>query len=318
MNYRPLGKTGLSVSEIGFGTWQMGGISWAAPDDSTCLSLLRQAYEAGINYFDVSPSYGNGRSEILVGKAFSGTQRDKVIYSAKIGVLEDGTYHGFWSRRQLLESFEQTLRRLNTTYVDFLALHAPPMDVLKSGYAFALLRQLKAEGKARFVGVSLEAQPEEALIAVEHGEIDILQFRFNLLFPEAGRIMNVAHEKGVGLVVNSPFGHGYLSGRYENYDDVPDSDYPKGPFRASKPRELVEGMIRNANAFKTLVGRDASSLSQLALKFILSHAAVGCVIPGLRAPEELHDCLAAANGQYLSPPMLRQIQEVYENNVGRG
>ena len=127
----------------------------------------------------------------------------------------------------------------------------------------------RPKAKLRFVGVSLEAQPEEALIAIEVGDIDILQIRFNLLFPEARRIMSVVQERGIGLVVNSPFGHGYLSGRYESYEDILDSDYPKGPFRASKPRELVEGMIRNANAFRLLLGPEASSPSHLALKFIL-------------------------------------------------
>src|SRR6266404_5457544 len=134
MNHRKLGKTGVEISEVGFGTWQLGGISWVAPKDQECISLLRRAFDSGINLFDVSPSYGNGRSETLVAGAV-GNHRNEIFISGKVGVLEDGTYHGFWSERQLLESVEQSLQRLKTDYVDFLALHAPPMDVLKAGYA---------------------------------------------------------------------------------------------------------------------------------------------------------------------------------------
>src|SRR5689334_4362567 len=120
MRYRSLGRTGLTASEIGFGTWQLGGISWNSPTDEECLALLRRAFECGINLFDVSPSYGNGRSEMLVGAAFH-KNREQVIITGKVGVLEDGTYHGFWSERQLAESLEQSLRRLKTDYFDFLA-----------------------------------------------------------------------------------------------------------------------------------------------------------------------------------------------------
>lgn len=315
MKYRKLGNTGLNISEIGFGTWQLGGISWVSPSENECLKLLNQAYDSGINLFDVSPSYGNGRSETLVGKAFS-NRRDKVFISGKVGVLEDGTYHGFWSIRQLLESLEQSLQRLKTDYIDFLALHTPPMDVLKSGYALDFLYSMKEQGKVRFVGVSLEAQPEEALIALNQG-IDILQIRYNLLFPEAERIFPIVEKKSVGLIINSPFGHGYLTGQYSCYDDINEGDYPKGAFRATKPYELVEGMIQNANIFKELAGGNSLSPTHLALKFILSDNLVSATIPGHRSLEELNDNLQAANNELLSKFLLKEIEDVYQATILR-
>lgn len=309
MNYRKLGKTGVEISEVGFGTWQLGGISWVAPSDQECVSVLRRAFDSGINLFDVSPSYGNGRSETLVARAV-GDHRNEVFISGKVGVLEDGTYHGFWSERQLLESVEQSLKRLNTSYFDFLALHAPPMDVLKAGYALDLLNRLKEKGMTRFIGVSLEAQPEEALIALRHG-IDILQIRFNLLFPEAKRIFTTVAKKGVGLLINSPFGHGYLTGRYRCYEDINEGDYPKGAFRATKPRELVEAMISKANLVQ-LMGTDNSlSATHAAMKFILAHDQVSSVIPGHRSPQELDDNLAAAAGMTLSTSQFRQAENIF-------
>jgi aryl-alcohol dehydrogenase-like predicted oxidoreductase len=308
MNYRELGKTGAKVSEIGFGTWQLGGISWVAPSEAECLSLLCQAFDRGVTLYDVSPSYGNGRSETLVGKAFR-KRRERIFISGKVGVLEDGTYHGFWSRRQLLESVEQSLHRLGTDHLDFLALHAPPMDVLKSGYALEFLCELREKGMTRFIGVSLEAQPEEALIALRQG-IDILQIRFNLLFPEARRVFPVVAEKGAGLLINSPFGHGYLTGRYHCYEDIAEGDYPKGAFRATKPRELVEGMIGKANAFGGLMDANSTSPTHAALKFILSHPSVSSVIPGHRSQTELEDNLAAADGRFLREHVMA-ADEIY-------
>ena len=310
MRYRKLGGTGLSVSEIGFGTWQIGGISWVAPSDEDCVSLLRRGFDAGINLFDASPSYGNGRSEALIAEAFHG-MRDKIILSGKLGVLEDGTYHGFWSRRQLLESLEQSLRRLKTDYIDFLSIHAPPMDVLKAGYALELLAKLKAEGKARFIGVALEAQPEEALIALDQG-IDVLQIRFNLLFQEARRVFSVVAEKGVGLLINSPFAHGYLSGRYKTYDDINDGDYPKGNFRASKPRELVEQLIRKANAFAGLANGATPTVPRAALKFVLAHEVVSSAIAGHRSVPELDDNVTASDGVYASAADVHRAAEIYQ------
>jgi len=305
-----LGRTGLDVSEIGFGTWQLGGISWVSPGEKDCLFLLRHAFESGINLYDVSPSYGNGRSETLVGTAFEADRKD-VLISGKVGVLEDGTYHGFWSERQLRESLEQSLRRLKTDYFDILTLHAPPMDVLKAGYALELLHRLKETGMARFIGVSLEAQPEEALIALKQG-IDILQIRLNLLFPEARKVFTAAAAKEVGVVINSPFGHGYLSGRYSTYQDIADGDYPKGPFRATKPPELVGAMIRNANAFKELVTNGVSSLASAALKFTLAFKEVSSVVPGHRSMAELQDNLATSKSGPLSAGEVVHAETIYE------
>jgi aryl-alcohol dehydrogenase-like predicted oxidoreductase len=312
MKYRLLGNTGLTVSEIGFGTWQLGGISWNSPTDPECIALLHKAFDRGINLFDVSPSYGNGRSEMLAGSAFH-KNRDKIIITGKVGVLEDGTYHGFWSERQLVESLEQSLRRLRTDYLDFVALHTPPMDVLKSGYALELLRRLKEKGKARFIGVSIEAQPEEALIALEKG-IDVLQIRFNLLFPEARRVFAMVARKDVGLIINSPLAHGYLSGRYQSYEDIDEGDYPKGSFRASKPHELVEGMINKANAFRELSNASATSLPEIAIKFILAHDIVSSVIPGHRSLVELESNLHSAN-DYLSYEELQKAETIYRRVV---
>jgi aryl-alcohol dehydrogenase-like predicted oxidoreductase len=305
---RKLGSTGISISEIGFGTWQLGSISWVSPSEQECVALLQRAFDRGVTLYDVSPSYGNGRSETLVAKAFP-RNRDKVLISGKIGVLEDGTYHGFWSERQLLESLEQSLHRLQTDYLDILSLHAPPMDVLKSGYALDLLHRLKKKGVVRFIGVSLEAQPTEALIALHHG-IDILQIRFNLLFPEAEQVFQVATEKNVGLIINSPFAHGYLSGRYRRYEDIADGDYPKGPFRATKPRELVEGMIKAANAFDRTEKLGNRSLSQTALCYVLSHP-ISSVVPGHRSIHELDDNLAVSDQESFSAADLGSIREIY-------
>lgn len=312
---RLLGATGAKISEIGFGTWQLGGISWVSPSEQESVKLLQRAFDNGVTLYDVSPSYGNGRSETLISKAL-GDQRNGIFISGKIGVLEDGTYHGFWSERQLMESLEQSLRRLHTDYFDILSLHAPPMDVLKSGYALALLQRLKAKGLVRFIGVSLEAQPIEALIALNQG-IDILQIRFNLLFPEAEQIFHIVNEQKVGLIINSPYAHGYLSDRYRSYEEIADGDYPKGPFRATKPRELVEGMINAVNSFRSFASSIGQSLPQISLRYILSHKLVSSVVPGHRNMRELDDNLATSNLKSFDDAELDRLRHIYDDAVMR-
>lgn len=318
MNYRQLGKSAVKVSEIGFGTWEIGGMSWVAPSADECIALLRRAFDLGVNLFDVAPSYGNGRSEILVGKAFRG-KRDQVIISAKLGIVEDGTYQGRWSKRELLETLNNSLIRLETDYVDILSLHLPPaggMDILKAGYALELLCELKEQGKTRLVGVTMEAMPEEALIALYQG-IDVLQPRFNLVFPEARRVFPVVTEKGAGLIINAPFAHGYLTGRYKTYDDIDEADYPKRQFKSAKPRELVEGMIKSANAFQALVGGSARSMTHAALKFILAHEVVSSTIPGHRRAAELEDNVAAADSTYFTGEELAKAEDIYHQEILR-
>lgn len=314
-NQRLLGATNISVPVVGFGTWQLGGISWVSPSEDECIALLKRAFDRGVTLFDVSPSYGNGRSETLVSKALQG-QRSKILISGKIGVLEDGTYHGFWSERQLMESLEQSLRRLQTDYFDILSLHAPPMDVLKSGYALDLLHSLKSKGMVRFIGVSLEAQPVEALIALNYG-IDILQMRFNLLFPELAKIFGTVSEKKVGLIINSPFAHGYLSDKYRSYEEIPDGDYPKGPFRATKPRELVNGMIRAVKPFRDYASAQGQSLPQAALRYILSHELVSAVVPGHRTVSELEDNLVSGESSAFPNEKIIQLNNIYADVMGR-
>jgi aryl-alcohol dehydrogenase-like predicted oxidoreductase len=188
------------------------------------------------------------------------------------------------------------------------------MDVLKAGYALDMLHQLKQKGLTKFIGVSLEAQPEEALIAMEHG-IDVLQIRFNLLFPEAIKVFPTVAKKEIGLIINSPFAHGYLSGRYRTYEDIADGDYPKGPFRATKPPELVEAMIRRANAFSELTRQSGLSLSSAALKYTLTYKDVSSVIPGHRTETELDENVATSGAGPFLGEETKLAEQVYHRVV---
>src|SRR5262249_40374953 len=167
MNYRALGRTGLSVSEIGFGAWGIGGrtvgtTSYGDTNDMTSLAALRAALEARITFFDTSAAYGNGHSEKLIGQAFKGS-RSRVIVATKAG-YEAWDRPPDFSAAAITASAEASLRRLDSDYIDLLQLHNAPTAVLQSDGVRAAMDRLLASGKIRAWGASAKS-PADALHA---------------------------------------------------------------------------------------------------------------------------------------------------------
>ena len=173
MRYRPLGKTGLQVSEIGFGAWGIGGrtveqTSYGDTDDRTSLAALDRALERGITFFDTSAAYGNGHSEALIGQAVRG-KRSRAVIATKAG-YEAWDQAPDFSPSAIVASTERSLARLGTDYLDLLQLHNPPLDVVTAPAVREALAGLVQSGKIRAWGVSAKG-PEEALQALRACEI---------------------------------------------------------------------------------------------------------------------------------------------------
>ena len=165
MKYRPLGKTGLTVSEIGFGAWGIGGrtsgtTSYGDTDDRTSLAALGRALDSGITFFDTSAAYGDGHSEALIGRAFGGC-RDKVVIATKAG-YESWDRPPDFSADAVVASTEKSLARLRSDYVDLLQLHNPTSEVLGDERLREALARLKAAGKIRAWGVSAKSRPRRS------------------------------------------------------------------------------------------------------------------------------------------------------------
>ena len=164
MNYRTLGRTGLRVSEVGFGAWAIGGpsklgdveIGWGGVDDAASLRAIEAAFDAGVTFFDTSDAYGAGRSEVLIGKALR-AKRDQVVIATKVGnrTSADGKWVKDFSKQWILEGIEASLKRLGMEYVDLYQLHSPTDTADYREEAFEALEALKVKGKIRYYGVSV-------------------------------------------------------------------------------------------------------------------------------------------------------------------
>jgi aryl-alcohol dehydrogenase-like predicted oxidoreductase len=301
MKYRPLGRTGLSVSEIGFGAWGIGGrtageTSYGATDDTRSLAALDRAFECGITFYDTAPAYGDGHSEELIGAAFAG-MRERVVIATKAG-LESFERAPDFSPNGLRRTLDRSLARLRTSYVDLFQLHNPPSGLFREApEVYATLQALVEEGKTRSFGVSVKA-PEEALAMLEHHPIPSVQMNLNMLDVRAAvsGLLEMAAARGVGIIARTPLCFGFLSGAVTR-----DTVFPEGDHRRRWPRPQLERWIDGARAMHEAAAAPSDQTqSQVALRFCLSFPAVAVVIPGILTPEEAEENGAASDAGPLS------------------
>ncbi|MBT2703038.1 aldo/keto reductase [Bacillus sp. ISL-35] len=213
MNYRQLGSTGIKVSEVGFGAWQLGNArDWEGMEDKQAIRLVHEALDHGCNFFDTAPNYGGGKSESLLGEALSG-RRSAAVISSKFGHHPDKTLN--FDSQNIRSSVEDSLRRLKTDYLDLLLLHNPPFEIL-TGVTdhFEVLETLKKEGKIRAYGASVDSGNEMEEI-VQSTDSQVIEVMFNIFHQEPRSAFTMAAEKNVGLIVKVPLDSGWLSGKYD-------------------------------------------------------------------------------------------------------
>ncbi|HEV2743232.1 MAG TPA: aldo/keto reductase, partial [Rubrobacter sp.] len=226
MKYRNLGNTDIAVSEVGFGVWTVSTGWWGEVVDDRSVRLLRQAHERGINYFDTADTYGSGKGETLLADAF-GHMRDEVVISTKIGY--DFYNHTArrgqqerpqdWSEGFLRFALEQSLKRLDTDYIDFLQLHNTKMDAAENDELFALMQSFMDEGKIRSYGAALGPKigwRDEGIKMMRERDLAGLQMIYNLLEQDPGRdLIEAARDTNTSLVVRVPHSSGMLEGKYD-------------------------------------------------------------------------------------------------------
>lgn len=313
MRYRPLGKTGLRVSEIGFGAWGIGGrtveqTSYGDTDDRTSLAALDRALERGITFFDTSAAYGNGHSEELIGHAVRG-RRSRAVITTKAG-YEAWDQAPDFSPSAIVASTERSLARLGTDYLDLLQLHNPPLDVVTAPAVREALAGLVASGKIRAWGVSAKG-PDEALQALRACEIAVIQANFNMMDVRVltSGLLAEVERLGIGFIARTPLCFGFLSGTIGH-----DSVFPAGDHRARWPRaqlaNWVDGAADLMAAISTVPGAAAA---QAALRFCLSFPAVSTAIPGIMRPLEADQNAAASLLGPLPPQAVEAILEINRN-----
>lgn len=323
MRFRTFPNTDVTVSEIGFGVWTLITGWWGEKTDDQAVDLLRQAVDLGVTFFDTGDTYGNGRGESILAKAFP-TDRDKVVIGTKFGYDIYSPIERPRGQRELPHDWrpefvryacEQSLKRLGTDYIDLYQLHNPRMDAILNDDLFAELDKLRDEGKIRAYGAALGP----AIGGTEHGDealrarpMAALQIIYNLLEQDPGRrFFPIARETGTGILVRVPHSSGLLEGKYTE-----DTTFPPTDHRGHRPRSwLIDGLKKLAQLGFLTEGRDAT-IGQMALKFVLAEPAVMSALPNIYDADQLVEFAAASDLLDLTAEDLSRIEALYGADFG--
>ncbi|MFP4536047.1 MAG: aldo/keto reductase [Spirochaetaceae bacterium] len=320
MNYRRLGKTGMKISEVSLGTWQVGGGWGGAFDDKTAEAILNHAIDQGINFIDTADVYDAQKSEAAVGRVVR-SRGEEVFVATKCGRQISPHVNEGYTPEVLRKFVEDSLRNTGLETLDLIQLHCPPTQVYYRPEIFELFDRLKEEGKIRNLGVSVE-KVEEALKAIEYENVTTVQIIFNMFrhrprerfFPEA-----VA--KDVGVIVRVPLASGLLTGKFDKSTTFDESDhrnfnregaaFDKGEtFSGVEYEEALEAV----DELKSVLPRE-NSLVHSALRWVLDHSAVSTVIPGASKVEQLTQNVKASDLPPLTAEAHASVNRIYRNRI---
>lgn len=305
MKQRAFGSTGMQVSEIGLGAWQLANPDWNLHDRGEALRIVQTALDAGCNFFDTAPGYGQGRSEELLGQGLGQARKDVVICTKFSHHTPEGAPD--FAPQHIRAVLEGSLRRLQTDYIDILLLHNPPRELMDGRTAphYEELERLRAAGLIREYGVSLDWRAELETVVSTTASRAVEVF-FNAFYQEPQPAFRRAQERGVGLIVKVPLDSGWLSGRYRGgsrFDDI----------RRRWPPEVVARRGALVEQFAALVPPGVS-LTHAALQFCLAQPEVSTVIPGPKSVAQTLDNFAAAERQ-LPAETVEAIRELWEHAI---
>ena len=295
MKYRKFGKTDLTVSEIGFGAWAIGGnavigntpIGWGPADDNTSVAALKKAMDVGINFFDTADFYGLGHSENLIGKELRNNK--EVIIATKVGHREiDNSIQLDYSKEYIIEACEKSLKRLKRDCIDYYQLHSARMQHFEKEHCIEAMEILKTQGKIRHWGLSLNTfVPEpEAKYLMEKKAGEGFQLVFNLINQIALPLIEDAGKKGFGIIARMPLQFGLLTGKFSNDAKFAEDDHRH--FRLTEEIISTTNKILNEKIW-VLCKKYNISKTSLALSFIVSFDEISTVIPGIRTAQHAID-----------------------------
>ncbi len=281
LSRRKLGKSGLEVSEIGFGLWAAGGDQWGATDDKAIFDAIDYALDRGVNFFDTADVYGNGHSEELLGKAMQG-RREKFIVATKIGWRDFDGERGrsaYTTIDRLVAGVESNLRRLNTSYIDVIQSHIdfrdPTMEVIVEGF-----QHLQREGKVRAYGVSTSDFTYLRAFN-QDGNCATLQIDYSILNRTSEKdILPYCQQNNIGVIVRGALAMGILAGKFTAETRFPDGDFRRRWHENDDEYQIFLNDLQTVEQLRPLA-HDRSP-AQLAMQFVLAHPAVTTVIPGIK------------------------------------
>jgi aryl-alcohol dehydrogenase-like predicted oxidoreductase len=291
MQFRKFGTTDLQVSEIGFGSWAIGGdatigntaIGWGPADDATSRKAIKAALDAGINFFDTADIYGLGHSEDLLGSTLPVSG---VIIATKVGNVSRNDQFTFdYSKEHILSACEQSLERLNRDVIDYYQLHTARIKHLKDGECIEAMQWLQQQGKIRYWGISLNTFDPfpEADFFMDYDLGSGFQLVLNLINQRGLTLIKKAAARGYGIIARMPLQFGLLTGKFteDSQFDITDHRHNRlTPQIINSSSEALQGIWELCNKYQI-------SKTQLAMSYILSYTEVSTVIPGIRTPEHV-------------------------------
>ncbi|MBV8363985.1 MAG: aldo/keto reductase [Candidatus Eremiobacteraeota bacterium] len=324
MKYRRYPNTDLTVSELGFGLWTTSTGWWGEKSDDEAVALLRKALDLGVTLFDAADTYGNGRSEEQVAKAFAG-KRDRVVYATKFG-YDFYNYAGERKGQQEIPAdfspqfvrfaLEQSLRRLQTDTIDLYQIHNAHLEQIESDELFALLESFKSEGKIRYYGVALGPAIGwlvEGIEAASKRNITSVQMIWNILeqFP-GNEMLRAAYEADAdtGYMVRVPHSSGMLEGKY-----TAQTTFPPGDHRRHRPRSWLINGIKKVERLRFLE-TPTRTLGQAAIQWLLAEPRIMTVLPNIYDEQQLAEFATAPDTAPLTREELEEISTLYADNFG--
>jgi aryl-alcohol dehydrogenase-like predicted oxidoreductase len=317
MDYRPLGRTGVNVSQLCLGAMMFGAVG--NPDHDDAIRMIHRALDAGINFIDTADAYSHGESEEIVGKALAGERRENVVLATKVGLPfgEDPNHRGA-SRRWIAEAVEGSLRRLGTDWIDLYQLHThdPNTDIDET---LGVLSDLVRAGKIRSFGAS--KVPASGIVEARwtaerrgHERFRTEQPPYSILVRAVELdVLPTCQRHGIGVMTYSPLAGGWLSGRYRTGREVTGPGtatrgqlFP-GVYDSTNPANAAK--LAAADALGALADEAGITLIQMAIAFATHHPAVTSAIIGPRTVEHL-DSYLAADGIQLPGDLLDRIDQI--------
>jgi len=318
MEYRYMGQCGLRVSAIGFGTWELGGTQYGPIDEGEAVKAIYRALELGVTCIDTAPAYGHGHAEEVLGRAL-GPRRKEVVLVTKCGLdwKEDKRIYRDSSPARIIAGAEESLKRLQTDYVDLYLVHWPdperPLDE-----AMKALQEVRRSGKARYVGVS-NFHVHQMEVGLKFGALAANQVGYNLFDhrPEQ-EVIPFCRENGIGIMAYGPLAYGLLTGTF-----TPETKFAEWDWRSSgrafgQALFTLENFPKNLAVVEMLKGvarAVGKTLPQLAVNWVLREPAVAVALTGARRPQEIEENVGAV-GWKLSEGDLKRIEEAMQGAAG--
>jgi aryl-alcohol dehydrogenase-like predicted oxidoreductase len=316
MKYRTLGRTGVSVSEIGFGAWALGG-GWGPQPEEESQAALHKALEQGVNFIDTAAAYGKGRSEQIIGRVLK-ERGEKVFVATKTpptpGPWPPTPYCRIEDRYPddyLRANVDERRRMLGVDSIDLLQLHTWTRAWNRNPRALDTLKELQSEGKVRYIGISTPEHDQHSVIdLMRRGYLDAVQIIYNIFEQEpVAELLPAAREHNVGVIVRVAFDEGVLTGKYRRGQQFGKDDFRSRYFAGDRLDRAVERVERIAADAAKFLPEGSYTLADVALRFVLAQPAVSTVIPGIRTVAQAEANTAASDLPPLSDALLLKLRE---------